>query len=201
MKLATSFITIFMISGLGACSTVDLSQVAIEKPQNTARPAHNVVERSSISLTSLFRSKGWSKSGPEEKTNTATRVFLGGLEKNHNNTPKDIVVTVNMAQLDADILEANTQIRQTSKAAEVYLTIAEIGAELDDELSLLEGALLAAREAQSGFESSIGANPSVKLQQDFELFSSSVGRLKDITDAYGDRIRAQIIARASASAS
>ncbi len=197
MKLAASLLAIFMMSGLGACSTVDLSQMAIEKPQMAAKPVYNVVERSSISLTSLFREKGWSKTGPEEKASRATRILLAGLEQNDNNMPVN-KIAVSAAHLHADILEANTHIRQTSKAAEVYLTIADIGTGLDEELSLLEEALLAAREAQSGFEQAIGANPSAELQQDYQIFSNSVGRLKDITDAYGDRIRAQIIARASA---
>ena len=58
MKLATSFTAIFIIgglAGLGACTTVDLSRVAIEQPKVIEKPDHNVVERSSVSLTNLFR--------------------------------------------------------------------------------------------------------------------------------------------------
>ncbi|MBL4852819.1 MAG: hypothetical protein JKY25_01100 [Robiginitomaculum sp.] len=204
MKLATSFTAIFIIgglAGLGACTTVDLSQVAIEQPKVIEKPDHNVVERSSVSLTNLFRQKGWSKSGPKEMTNMATRVLLGGLEKNEDDAEARVAVPVSPAQLDADILEANTQILQTTKAAEVYLTIADDAADLGTELSLLEKALLSARDAENKFAQSIGVKPNVKTEQDFALLSGSVDRLKDVTDAYGDRIRAQITARASASRS
>jgi len=67
MKLATSFTSIFIIgglAGLGGCTTVDLSQVAIEQPEVIKKPAYNVVERSSASLTSLFSQKGWSTGAP-----------------------------------------------------------------------------------------------------------------------------------------
>ena len=134
-------------------------------------------------------------------TNMATRVLLGGLEKNEDDAEARVAVPVSPAQLDADILEANTQILQTTKAAEVYLTIADDAADLGTELSLLEKALLSARDAENKFAQSIGVKPNVKTEQDFALLSGSVDRLKDVTDAYGDRIRAQITARASASRS
>ncbi len=78
MKFRASIITAFIVSNLGACTTVDLSQVALKQPQIIEIPAQNVVERASTSLTELFRQKGWSKAGPTEMTNRATRVLLGG---------------------------------------------------------------------------------------------------------------------------
>ncbi len=106
-----------------------------------------------------------------------------------------------MAQLDADISKANTQIRQTSKAAEVFLTIADDHAKLDRELSMLEKALLSAREAETGFAQPVARFDDAQLKRDLVTLSESVDRLKHVTDAYGDRIRSQITARAGASKS
>ena len=200
MKLAASLLAVFTVSGMGACTTVDLSQVAIEKPQIAEKPVQNVVERSSISLTSLFRKKGWSNNGPAEKTNKATRVLLGGLDQN-GTEQNSLTIVMNRGQLEADIVEANAQILQTTKAAEVYLTISDETADLGTELSMLEKALLSARAAEDGFARAIDINFSDKAKQDFAILSGSVDRLKDITDAYGNRIRARIISRASANRS
>ncbi len=201
MKLAASFTAVLIASGLGACTTVDLSQVAFEQPKVTEKPAQNVVERASASLTKSFRQKGWSKSGPKEMTNTATRVLLGGLEDRAAVEPKPVILAVSLTQLDADIFAANTQISQTAKAAEVFLTIADDRARLGTELSMLEKALLAAREAETRFEQSLHGFDAEKPNQNLTGLSRSIERLKTITDAYGERIRTQITARASASRS
>ena len=204
MKLANlqiALITPLIIGGLSACTTVDLSQVAIEQPQvSIEKPNLNVVERASQSLTSTFRAKGWCKTGPEEKTRTATNVLLNGIGSGQKNTPVP-VATLSRAQLSAELTDANTHVVQATKAAEVYLVMADAKAELDNELSLLETALLSAREAETRFDKALEKSGGFMARRKLKILSKSVDNLKNVTDAYGDRIRQQIAARASASRS
>ena len=190
--------TTICIGGLSACTTVDLSQVSVKQPQEIVQqPKHNIVERASLSLTSTFKSKGWCKSDPAEKTQTATNVLLNGIDINAQNTPVPAAV-VGTRQLSADLSIANKQVEQTTKAAEVYLVMAEEMAELDAELSQLEAALLSAREAEAGFEKSMQISPNFIVRRKYHALSNSIDALKNVTDAYGDRIRSQIAALASA---
>lgn len=207
MKLITSHLVIMTAilgSGLSACTTVDLTQVAVNQPQTSrGKTEQNVVERASLSLTNLFHAKGWSKNDPAEKTKTATNVLLNGLNKDSQNQNASMVTHVTTAQLTADITEANYQIEQTTKAAEVYLVVVDDTAELDEELSQLEAALLLSREAKAGFVKNVIALPekSHTFRHKLEKISKSIDELKTVTDAYGDRIRLQISARASGAGS
>ncbi len=188
------------IMGLSACATVDLSQVAIEKePRQTVRPLQNVVELASAKLTSVFTKKGWCKSGPKQKTMTATNVLLNGIGaagSNHSDVSK---IIINPRQLSADLKLANEQVLQTTKAAEVFLVTAGAATGLDNELSLLETALLSAREAETRFGQSVKAAGTYSSRQQFETLQASIGGLKTVTDAYGDRIRANIASAGVAS--
>ena len=186
--------------GLSACTTIDLSQVAFEQAETVSeKPKLNVVERATHALTENFRSKGWCKNSPEEKTKTATNVLLNGMQDTQT-TPVPAVVIMDSEQLNASLVEANAQVVQATKAAEVYLnlTMADGMAVLDTELSQLETALLSARQAQVNFSKSLKISDEFLTRQKFDNFSSSVDNLKSVTDAYGDRIRSQIAMRAAA---
>jgi len=186
------------IGGLSACTTVDLSQVSIQQPQAiTEQPKQNVVERAAYSLTSMFHAKGWCESGPAEMTKTATNVLLNGMDKDSENTAIS-AIAVSTRQLSADLSNANKQVEQTTKAAEVYLVMSEDMAELDTELSQLEAALLSAREAEAGFGKSLQTSSNFIVKRKYNALSKSIDELKNVTDAYGDRIRSQIAARANA---
>lgn len=198
MNVCTAAITTTLIGGLSACSTVDLSQIALNQPQEViTKPEQNVVERAAYSLTNMFKSKGWCKSDPAEKTQTATNVLLNGIDMDTQNTPVPVSV-VSTRQLSTDLTDAKAQIEQTTKAAEVYLVMADEMAELDAELSQLEAALLSAREAETGFGKALDASSNFIVRRKYSSLSNSIAELKTVTDAYGDRIRSQIAARASA---
>jgi len=212
MRLVTKSLVILSIagSGLSACTTVDLTQIAVNQPQISGEQTEqNVVELASLSLTKMFHDKGWYESDPAEKTKTATNVLLNGIDTNDIDTGdidtsgqgKYVVVVtpISMNQLNADITAANYQVKQTTKAAEVYLVVADDMAELDKELSQLEAALLSSREAQAGFAKNVNALPekSHEARHKLEDISKSIDSLKIVTDAYGDRIRAQIAVRAN----
>lgn len=202
-KLCVAYIVIISIGGLSACTTVDLSQVSVKQPEEVVeQPTHNVVERAALSLTRMFHDKGWCKSGPAEMTKTATNVLLNGIDTankylNGESTPIPASV-VGTRQLSTDLSYANEQVEQTTKAAEVYLVMSEEMAELDTELSQLEAALLSAREAETGFGKSIETSSNYIVRRKYTELSSSIEELKNVTDAYGERIRSQIAARASA---
>jgi len=190
-----------ILTGLTACTTVDLSQVAV-KQQSAIQttPKLNVVEKASASLTSLFRDKGWSRSGPKQKTQTATSIFLNGMNKNttgHTATP----VMGNATRLSADLKQAVLSVNQTTKAAEVFLAMADGATSLDRELSSLETALLSAHEAQTRFGKSITLNSSSANEREFQALQHSITALKTVTNSYGDRIRQQIATRSIATRS
>ncbi|PHS77324.1 MAG: hypothetical protein COB56_03695 [Robiginitomaculum sp.] len=190
--------------GLSACTTVDLTQVAVTQPQTASEKVEqNVVERTSLSLTRMFHAKGWCKSDPAEKTKTATNVLLNGMDTDSEANHAHTLIPVTLTQLISDMTEANYQVEQTTKAAEVYLVVADDIAELDKELSQLEAALLSSREAQAGFVKTVNAltDKNHATQQRLEDISKSIDNLKTVTDAYGDRTRSQIAARASAAGS
>ena len=190
------------IIGLSACATVDLSQVSMEQQaETTVQTSLNVVERSSVKLTSFFTQKGWCKSGPKERTMSAANVLLNGISEADTEKPQTQIKSVNFAQLSTDIDTANQQVLQTTKAAEIYLATAEASATLDNELSLLEAALLSAREAESHFGGLMKRGSSGDNRQKYEALHVSVGTLKTITDSYGQRIRSNIASIGSASRS
>ena len=196
-KFCVVCISSICIGSLSACTTVDLSQIAIKESQEAVqKSAHNVVEQAALSLTNLFKAKGWCKSHPAEKTRTAANVLLNGVDMDVAKTPVP-VAKISTRQLFSDLNEAKKQVEQTTKAAEVYLVLSEEMAELDAELSHLEAALLAAREAEASFEKSMQAASNLIVRHKFTTLSNSIDELKNVTDAYGERIRSQIAARAA----
>ena len=200
-SLQIALIAPFIIGGVSGCTTVDLSQVAIEQPKTVLQaPSLNIVERASYSLTSQFRSKGWSMSGPDEKTKTATNVLLHGISDDKHNEQQH-VITISRSQLGDDLIEANKQIVQATKAAEVFLAMADNAVGLDNELAQLERALLSSREAESHFSKAVEISGGFLIRRKLNTLSKSVNNLKMVTDAYGDRIRQQIAAQALASRS
>lgn len=197
-------ISVFASGALSACTTVDLTQVAVNHPQATSQETErNVVEKASFSLIRLFHSKGWCESDPAEKTKTATNVLLNGMDTDSKGVQLYMAVPITLAQVVSDIAEANYQVEQTTKAAEIYLVVADDMAQLDKELSQLEAALLSSREAQASFVKNVDelSEADHLTHEELEKISNSIDELKAVTDAYGDRTRSQIAARASGAGS
>ena len=190
MKLQALSVVLLASTGLSACTTVDLSQVAIQsEPVQQTQAQQNVVERAALALTTEFRNKGWCSGGPQEMTQTATSVLLNGIQDPE--AASNNVTLIKSTQLASDLSVANEHIARTTKAAEVYLSMSE-DVSLDNELSLLETALLSAREAQTRFSNTIAGESNIQVRQNFENLENSVKDLKDVTDLYGDRIRSEI---------
>lgn len=196
MKLRALSVVVVLSIGVPACTTVDLSQVSIQSEASAAVPAkQNVVERASAALMSKFRSKGWCSGGPQEKTQTATSVLLNDVDSTLIENYDTSLKFSNETQLAAELISANEHVMQTTKAAEVFLAISKGITDVDSELSLLETALLSAKEAESRFEKAVAITGSSTVRQNFEALQTSVQSLKKITDRYGDHARSSIVTK------
>lgn len=195
MKLPAIGVTL-VLSGLTACTTVDLSQVAVQsQPTQTTPAQQNVVERASLSLTSKFREEGWCSGGPQEKTQTATSVLLNGIQSSSLQT--ETKPRVEASDIRTDLRTASQHVEQATKAAEIFLETSDQIVELDKELSLLETALLSAREAEVRFGETVKVNGLETALGDLSNLQNAITALKDVTDKYGDRARSNIANKAT----
>lgn len=175
---------------LPACATVDLSNMAGGEPlQQLAPEKENVVLRSAGALFSAFTEKGWTKAPDPEPLNKAASILLRGLKASPVTTQS---ITdgdsPNSQILQADLTLASAHVSQTLKSADVYLSMAEPEADLRSELRALEKALLACRKAEVLFEE----GRAIHLIDSLETLSSDVDALRDITNIYGERVRALV---------
>lgn len=197
MKFLTFGAIVAFIS-LTGCTTVDLSQVTVEKqPSISATLKKNVVERACIAMADVFDSKGWSKNKPKQTMQTATSILLHGMKK--ETVPRiSISKSVsNVHLLSQDIKLAKLQISQTTKAAEVHLVTLQETVTVGHELSLLETALISARQAEDNFAAAlIRANKPLSVRE-FVAFQHEINQLKLITNDYGVRMRRQIASQAT----
>jgi len=83
---------------------------------------------------------------------------------------------------------AQSFVSQATKAAEVYLAMAPDDTNLREELASLQEALIASREAQLVFKAAL-AGQNTSEHSVLVTFVNSVDALRDVTDAYGDRVR------------
>lgn len=171
---------------LGACATVDLTQASLNTSEQSAvKPQQNVVKQASQKLTSLFTSKGWCKDTKTASSQSAASVLLRGRKSDEN-------TAVKFDDIANDIAVATNHIHQTTKAAEVFLVMAEDHYDMSQELSVLETALLSAHQAQANFKAAPNSSTS-KYKGDFNNFQNSLTALQRITDQYGARIRQNIV--------
>lgn len=202
MKLRAFSVVVVLSMGFGACTTVDLSQVAAQSDSSSVAPEkQNIVERASAALTSTFRTKGWCSGGPQEKTQTAASVLLNGVDSSQIEKSDETISYASEAQLASELVNANDHIVQTTKAAEVFLSFSNEISDVDSELSLLETALLSAKEAESRFEKAVARTRNSTVRQNFDTLQTSVQSLKSVTDLYGARARSTIAIKSIASRS
>lgn len=199
----TAFMKIVAITGMcvctmSACTTVDLSQVTFDtKPVTKLAEVENVVERASASMMALFEKKGWCKTDLREKTQTAASVLLNGLDFVFQKKARSQDSVVNAQKLSDDIYLANSKVELVAQAAHVYLSTRDVSVDLGVELTLLESALVTAREAEIKFGEILALNNSDHNQREYDQFQTSIDDLKIITDIYGVRMRQQIMSRAN----
>jgi len=123
---------------------------------------------------------------------TAARVLLNGLEDKDAATTQSAgyaVMATDSSIVLSDIRLASSHVEQTTKAAEVYLAMAPSEKSLRKELVSLEKALIASREASQVFEDALLQTAGTAETLDYKAYVSSVGELRDVTNAFGDRVR------------
>ena len=176
------------VFALGGCATVDVTALGSGNASVTETSAPNVVETATSRLFALFSSKGWSTHDSRKKMQSAASVLLNGLDaKTLSDEPSPYIASVaSRDALAADIREAAHHVEQTVKAAEVFLAMSAPDQDIRTELSDLEQALLASRQAEKVFGETQDRLGSV---EDIARFGTSVDRLRDVTDEFGRRVR------------
>ena len=187
---------------LSACATVDLTDVTTPKASSTVSVADvNVVQRAAAKLYAAFANRGFVANDSRKKMRTAARVLLKGLEDKDTASIESAgyaaLATEPMVVL-SDIRMAATHVEQTTKAAEVYLAMAPGERSLRKELVSLEKALIASREASQVFEDALIKLAGETKAMDFVSYKQSVNELRDVTNAFGDRVRESQMSSAAA---
>ncbi len=189
LRLTLALITCLSVS---ACATVDLDEMAAAKTvTKTNLVDSNVVQRAAIKLKSAFSSRGFVAKDSQKRMQSAAHILLKGLEDqeikpdtaSYVSTANDPIIIL------ADILAAARHVEQTTKAAEVYLAMAPVETTLRKELNSLEDALLASRAAETIFEEALTKTGHSLTASEFVSYNILVDELKNVTNAFGDRVR------------
>jgi len=187
MKKLRLFIATAAAISLSACATVDLTDTtAMSSSAKSAAVERNIVQRAAAKLYAVFATKGWSTKSSKKRVQSAASILLKGLEPTSAKSGSDYAdqnksVTVVLA----DMREPAQHVAQTTKAAEVYLSMAPAKVSLTEELSSLESALLMSRQAETVFAAALNNGNEV----DLTAFRHAVDALRDVTNAFGDRVR------------
>lgn len=187
---------------LSACATVDLNDIATASNSTSAKSVDvNVVQRAAYKLYTTFSSRGFVAKDSRKKMRSAARVLLKGLENKDVTTASADGYAANadnQSVVLADIRMASIHVEQTTKAAEVYLLMAPAEKSLRKELASLEKALIASREASHVFEEALFKTAGEARATDFASYKASVNELRDVTNAFGDRVREAHISKVAA---
>lgn len=183
---------------LSACATVDLTEVTAPRAEASAKVADvNVVQRAASKLYAAFTNRGFVAKDSRKKMRSAARVLLKGLEDKSasSDTSSYASLATDPVLVLSDIRIASSHVEQTTKAAEVYLAMAPGEKSLRKELTSLEKALIASREASVVFEEALIKTSGEAKAMDFSSYRQSVNELRDVTNAFGDRVRESQITR------
>jgi len=189
LRLTIGLISCILLS---ACATVNLDEMAAQaKASPSSALDINVVQRAATKLYAAFTSRGLVAKNSQKRMQSAARILLNGLEQKEVTT-QDVSYASQASDpviVFADIRTASRHVEQTTKAAEVYLAIAPVEKSLKKELGSLEEALLASRAAETIFEETLENLGQGLTASEFVNYSSLVDELKDVTNAFGDRVR------------
>ena len=185
-------LTLAACLSLGACATVDLNDVASSKASTSSKVVDiNVVQRAASKLYAAFTNRGFVANTSRKRVHSAAMVLLEGMdsEKLTKTDAGYVETATDSTVVLSDIRIATNHVEQTTKAAEVYLAIVPTERSLREELSSLEQALLASREAEQIFETALDKTGANKTSLDYVSYATAVDSLRDVTDAFGDRVR------------
>ena len=192
MKAKFALLSLLCVAASG-CATVDLANVAGTSAvaESSASPdKENVVKRAASKLYAAFTTNGWVANKNRKRVQSAASVLLRGLDATSSSSPLSAynAASVSQNQIYLDIQRAQSFVSQATKAAEVYLAMAPDDTNLREELASLQEALIASREAQLVFKAAL-AGQNTSEDTALVTFVNSVDALRDVTDAYGDRVR------------
>jgi len=180
MRFGTITLTCLLSASLlGGCATVNMSEIAVPQSAKAEVPAEkNIVLRAATKLYNALTNRGFVANDSGERVQSAANILLNGLKARDVTVDSVDYAAQNhpKATVEADIRYAARQVSQTTKAAEVYLEIAETDRNMREELQSLEKALLAARDASNVFSQSIDAENRELVKLETELDALSRGR-------------------------
>ncbi len=180
----TSVIAASLATG---CATVDMTDMATPMASKAEAPAEkNIVQRAAAKLYAAFTNRGFVAKSSGKRVQSAASVLLNGLEDRDLTDTEVVYANQDLPEsvVEADIRFASKHVRQTTKAAEVFLEMADIDRNMREELESLEQALLAAREASDAFSKSTEREGS-----DFQVLETEIAALTRVTDRFGERVR------------
>ena len=191
------------VLSLSACATVDVTAIGGANANvETAEVVEtgNVITRTVKRLYQVFTARGWYEDTSRQRVQSATNVLLNGLKDIDVDAESNVEVTYASEDVLLDeVKTARYHLRQTIKAAEVYLDIASSDAELTDELKQLQKAVHVTEQAHENFSNQESASKLVASE--LNGFALEVETLRTITNDFGDIVRARRLAIKSASAS
>lgn len=188
--------TILAASVASGCATVDMTDMAIPAASKTESVSEkNIVQRAAAKLYNAFTNRGFVAKSSGKRVQSAASILLNGLEdRDLTETDTDYAGQgLPASVVEADIRYASRQVRQTTKAAEVFLEMADTDRNMRNELESLEQALLASREASDAFTKSLGGNNASVLE-----LKTEIAALTRVTDRFGDRVRLSAAAEMAA---
>ena len=194
MKAKLALTTLICVA-MSGCATVDLANVGksasvVDASSSNQDNKVNVVQRAASKLYAAFTTQGWVANKSRKRVQSTASILLRGLDTDSDEGALSAysASSVSLTQIHADIDTAKGFVSQTTKAAEVYLEMASDDTNLREELSSLQQALISAREAELVFKAALD-KAGVDSDINWTEYSKSVDSLRDVTDAFGDRVR------------
>lgn len=185
---------------LVGCATVDLADMTPASSQTEAPAEENVVIRSASAMTEYFTKSGWNVDVGQGKIQAAASFLLRGMKHKEGKAVAPYVVSAtSLNAVRADIQDASLHIQKSVKAAEVYLDMSSGEDDLAGELKVLQTALGACHNAQSVFKAALKKNEVKDINAALASLNKDVHDLRDVTNAYGERVRAYTPAASVAS--
>lgn len=186
------FIICLAVMPLAACATVDLADMTPAAREAAVPAPENVVIKTSAALTEKFEKKGWSAAPDPNRVQKAASFLLRGIKKETD--VKDVSYAgraVSTMQVKSDVKVAVQDVQQLVKAADVYLAVADTGQNLRTELKSLEKALAVSHRAEMAFEDAFKALGADEPEAHIKDLTEAAHQLRDLTNIYGERVRAQ----------
>lgn len=195
IRASKALVLTFVAATLPACATVDVASMTAPAARAEAPAEANVVRRAVAKLKTAFTQRGFGPNASQRKMQAAADLLLNGINRDAAVAEAGYAdQTHSAAVVTADILVATRHVNQATRAAEVYLEMAPGDRRLDGELAELEAALLVSEKACKTFAKALSRDDTSELA----ALRSSVDDLRDVTDAFGFRVRRDRMADAAA---